>query len=315
MYSVKDKEQVLKKYFEDLQEKLDTSLNGVDLGAYMKADSVDNIRNCMKKVKACFDSVIPEGFPIPKVSMYVSPLGTEDQITSVSLSITNRVSSLRKFKFSSSIQADNAMVDAIGFFKYVYGVLVEDLLIEANIERVNEVLASAAQRAGVQYDVFVVAPLGADRKKLSVITDEEICFVVDSDRIFNTEDVLVLQDIGGSITEEVMDVAIQQIANEFATAQTTEQLVAIHGGVLLQYICNISKHVKPMTLIKKVCNRNVMNYRGNKPMVTYYSDGDIFALLSKEAGNYEVVLSPFDIKTFRKVDMDLVAAVKAKMAE
>lgn len=77
----------------------------------------------------------------------------------------------------------------------------------------------------------------------------------------------------------------------------------------MAYICDISKRLKPLTLIKKICSKNIEKLRGSKDAVAYYFEDDVFALVERRDGNFTVVLSPFDVKTLRRVDVDVLKGI------
>jgi len=109
--------------------------------------------------------------------------------------------------------------------------------------------------------------------------------------------------------KEVIQKNYQEIVDELRTAQTTVQLVGIHGGMLASHVCDISKRIKPFTLIKKVCPKNVMKLTGNKDTLAYYNKDNVFALVSRVDGEYAVTLSPFNTEDFTSSDVDVLQEI------
>lgn len=311
MFNLETKESILAQFKENIQINKEANCGDIDLGKYMGNGNVDLVRDCITKVKDNVVAAVPAGVTIPRVSLYCRPTNGEEGISLVLVTITNVLSSNKKFKFSLSLSNRNATEVAFDFFTGVYEQLIVDAMIESNLEKVNEVLKKAAEEAGLGYTVKVVSPMSNEGKKISFMSDEEICFVADEDRALSLDDVLVLQQPEGLVTEEMIAEAFKVESVNLAEAQTPEQLVAKHGGLLVQYVCDVSKLVKPMTLIKKVCNKNLKNMRGNKDCIMYYMEDNVFALVAKRDGNMEVLLSPFDTKTLRKVDLDVLAGIGA----
>ena len=96
---------------------------------------------------------------------------------------------------------------------------------------------------------------------------------------------------------------------KLSALKSLRHLVEQNGGSLVTYVCDISTLVKPMTYIKKITNKNVENHRGNKDAILYYAKENVFALIAKRDGNLELILSPFDTTTLRKVDVDVMGAI------
>lgn len=312
MFNVKMKEEVLAQFKENIKLNREANCSDIDLGKYMTEGNVSLVRDCVTKVKDNVVASVPATINIPRVSLYVRATGNDqEKISLVMVSVTNVLSSAKKFKFSLSLANRNATEIAFDFFETVYEQLITDTMIAENLEKVNEVLAKATEEAGLGYTIKVVTPMGNDGKKISFMSDEEIDFVADADRALSLDDVLVLQEPHGLVTEEMIEGAFKVEVEGLAEAQTPEQLVAKHGGLLVQYVCDVSKLVKPITLIKKVCNRNIANTRGNKDCIMYYSKDKVYALVAKRDGQLEVILSPFDTETLRKVDVDVLAGVQA----
>lgn len=312
MFNLEMKESVLAQFKENIAANKEANCGDIDLGKYMEKGNVDLVRDCVTKVKDNVVASVPAGINIPRVSLYCRATGDDNgAISLVMVTITNVLSSAKKFKFSLSLANRNATEVAFDFFEGIYERLIVDTMIEDNLQGVNDVLKKAAAEAGLSYTIKVVSPMGNEGKKISFMSDEEICFVADADRALSLDDVLVLQEPEGLVTEEMIEGAFKVEVDTLAEAQTPEQLVAKHGGLLVQYVCDISKLVKPMTLIKKICNKNIKNTRGNKDCIMYYNENKVFALVAKREGNLEVILTPFETDTLRKVDVDVLAGMEA----
>lgn len=311
MFNVTGKEEIIAMFEEGVQSNVDANLVDLDVVQYMDANDADTVRACVNKILANVTSAIPAGLSIPKTSMYVSPVGSEGKITLITITISNsRTESVKEFKYTCSITTDNTVNKLVNFFKGVYGDLLVSMMVAKNLEVVNGVLAKAVENAGVGYSVVIVPEIGANvGKKISYISDNEIHFVADATKVFELDDILALKEVSEDYTEEQIAEAIAQITNTIVEAQTTEQLVGVQGGALVSYVCNIKPRVAPATMIKKVVSRNAKTLTGNKDALAYYSDGDTFAIVAKKDGQFEVVLSPFDLKTLRKVDVDVIKAL------
>lgn len=309
MINKETKNYVVESLKADSKERFEKNLKDLKLVEFMKQDNVELVKESIEKIKANVIASIPEGVPVPGTSLYVSCTGSGNEITVINISIKSKIKAEKKFKFAKSFVGENVVTNIANFFADVYTDLVIDIMAEDNLEVINGLLEKAAEDAGLDYKVSLTSAIGGTASKVSFISDDEVVFYTDLDRVFDIDDVLALQEPSEIISEEAIEEAKKQIADSFETAQTPEQLVAEHGGVFVGHFANISKNVKPMTMIKQVTNRSVSSLNGNKDAIGYYSEGDVFALVAKRDGNLEVILSPFNTETFRKEDVDVLAKI------
>lgn len=272
----------------------------------MSSNNIDDVRAIIKKVQSLMVANIPESRVAPKATLYISSTGV-DEINVINITVANKISSNKVFNYQTSVTKGKTIEKIVDFMKDVYTALLIDDLVCENLTKVNEVLAEATKDAGLGYEIKVVSSLGNEGKKIASMSDEEIVFVADDQRVFTLDDIIVLLDeVDDVITEDVFNAHYNNLVEDIAQAQTPEQLVGIHGGALVSYICDISKRLKPLTLIKKICSKNVEKLRGTKDSIAYYLEDDVFALVERRDGVFAVVLSPFDVKTLRRVDTDVL---------
>lgn len=309
MINLTKKNEIISQFTETSKEMFETVNANIDIDGVMSAGDVDGVRLAVKKVQNIMIANTPFGVAVPKASLYVSPTGAEE-ITIVNITVANKISSSKSFNFHNAITHGNANEKVFNFMLSVYTALLIDEMVDENLERVNTVLASAVTEAGLDYSVKVVSSLGNEGKKIAFMSDDEIIFVADEERVFNLDNIIILfEETDETYTEEVLKKHLQVLVDEMATAQTTAQLVGIHGGALVAHVCDISKRIKPMTLIKKVVSKNVSKVRGNKDTLAYFNDGKNFAILARRDGHFEVILSPFDTETLRNVDIDILKEI------
>lgn len=310
MINAKLRDELLSQFKSGSREMFDSVKENYKLKEAMESNDVDSIRDIVKKVQLIMVANIPDGLKIPKTSLYVSPTGT-DSISIVNITISNRISDEnKKFSYSSAVTKDNCIEKVFDFIQSVFVALIVDDLVNENLAKVNDVLAQAAAESGIEYEIKVVSSLGNEGKKIASMTDDKIVFVADEERVFSLENIIVLLDEPIElITSEVIEDHYQRIVEELSTAQTPEQLVGIHGGALVSYVCDISKRLKPVTLIKKICGKNISKIHGDKDTIAYFFENDVYALIARRDGKFEVILSPFDVKTLHKVDVDVLKAI------
>lgn len=304
------KNNYIKEFVSSANSMFDTLKANYDLSEAMVANNVDNVHTIVRKVQSIMLASIPDGLSVPKTSLYVSLVGRDDYISLVNVTFTNKLSDSRKFKYTISITKDKASQKVFDFMISVYTTLITDELVNINLQKINDVLSQAVAESGLDYGVKIVSSLGNEGSKIASMSDDEIVFVADEDRVFSLDNVIVLFDEATeAVSEENIQKHFDSIVEELSTAQTPEQLVGIHGGALISHVCDISKRLKAMTLIKKVCNKNATKLRGDKDTKAYFADGDVFALVARREGAFEVILSPFDVNTLRKVDYDVLKAI------
>ena len=281
-----------------------------DVVAYMKENKAQEISDFCNKVKNCAIASIPEGYAVPNVSVYVNSTGTEEEIKVINLSVNHKVTSDFRFKFAYVFTALHVEEDIKDAFIEVYETLLINQMAAENLKKVNEVMEIVTEKAGVDYKVSFVTPLKGDGKIVERISDDEVVFVADEEKVFEVENLLITYDADKFVTQEMIDEAIDLEADKIALATSTVKLVAQWGSPVIKYICNLNKQVKPMTIIKKAVTKNIIKVRGKKEEIGYFTDDDIFAIVAKRPEGYEVILSPFEIETFDAADLDVIKEIK-----
>lgn len=311
MLTVAKKEELLKN-FNDLAV-LNIKENVVeDLSDFMKGNDATAVHAFCKKVQNNIVAAIPRELVVPKTALYVTSSGEDggDAINVVSICISNKYNAVDSFKFKEVVTSNDANSKVIEFLLGVYSELLVNEMAKMNVLEINAVLGRLVEEAGVNYSVSVVTALGNNGKKISQLTDDSVVFVADEDRVFDLEDILLFTEPDDSgetrLTTDAITNAFKSEASLFATALTPIELVEKKGGTVIKYICDISNQVKPLTLIKKICTKKVEFIRGDKDTLAFNLSDGVFTLLAKRDGHYEVVLSPFDISTFRFVEKDIL---------
>lgn len=309
MYSKEKKEELFNKFYTNAENALNENCATLNYAGYMAEGEDEVLVQSIKKVDANVYLSIPEGVVIDRVNLRVHNSG-KGKIDTSKVTVYNKSTS-KKFKYVLTITGGNVFSQLKEFFIGIYTDLIEDAIIESNLEAVNEALKKVTEKAGVEYTVSVTSPMGNKDKKVAVLTDDEVVFVADAERILDVPNLVIVQDAeeNDAVEAEDVEAAIEAEAGVVATAQTTEQLVQIHGGTLISYLCDINKRTNGMTLIKKVTNKDIEKLRGNNDAVAYYSKDGVFAIVEKVEGSLNVILTPFDTNTFRKVDVDVISAL------
>lgn len=247
------------------------------------------------------DKAMRDSLPIdvPETTIYITMYSD-----SVSVLIKNKVNAEKTFKYGITAYSNNADTVLQEFFYDVYKELLEDTLIEENLVQVNRVISELASMSALPFEVRVVSPIAGEGKVIPYISDELVLFSSTKDGVFSLEDNLLFrEDTEGNPTlEGLVKQSKIYASNQLAYAQTPEQLVFIGGGDLLKTICGIQSRVKPFTYIKQVSTRNAEKILSKKPVLAYVKDGEIFSLVEASRDSARVVLSPFNVETFRRVE-------------
>ena len=299
--------------FKQRAEELSTEVREkADVHFIINNNDVDLVRDMVRSIQNIMIGSIPTGFKIPKIVLHTSSFG-EEKVAYIKLKVINSLHSDKKFSFGTTVTTDDEerIYDHIYDFLYeVYEKLLIDDIATQNLIKVNDVLNQAVASSSIDYGIRIVTSLGNEGKKVAYIADDEVVFVADYDRIFSLDDIIVfLDEPTEEISNDVIQDHFQAIVDELSLAQTPVQLVNAQGGVLVSYVCDINKRVKPMTIIKKVCNKNVRKLNTSKDVIAYYNEDNVYALLSCKEGVFEVILSPFDTKTLCKVDVDVIKKI------
>ena len=309
MYSVEEKKNLLSDFIARADESLGVAGMFGDIQEAMRACDGAKVKYLVKKAVESITSAIPEGINVADAALYVNQSEFDGVIKLVDVTIRNKYSSDYKFKFKRQlVLSDNVVGELNDFLKCTYSELITDALVNANLVEVNEKLAEIGEKAGIGYTVKVVSPIVGEGKKIASITDTEVAFVADETRILSMSDILVFCKPSELVSEEQIQEGFDAAVARFAQAQTTAQFVGIHEP-LVGYICDISKLVKAITLIKKVYSKNVKKLRSDKETLAYYLEDGVYSVISVNADGKEVVLQPFNTETLEVVDVDVLANI------
>lgn len=313
MYTQIKCDELLREFSANADARFESLNKSLNIHEAMSAGDAAEVNKRISTIRDLMISVIPFGLSVPKAFMYVSSMSSSgDEITMVTITVSNKTSSDKSFRFSSSLIGDKIEEKAFNFLKSVYVTLIEDEMAQENADMVNSVLAQAVKEADLGYSIRIVTPMGNNGKKIIHLSDDEVVFVADMTRLMNIDKMVIFQtEPSVFVTEEKIQETYNSLCNALAQAQTTVQLVAMRGGNLIALLCDLSKRVKPMTFISKVYNKNIMSLKGSKDGIGFYNKDDIFAVVSREDGILELVLKPISTKTLEPVDFDVIGAVQS----
>lgn len=312
MYTKSTRDELLREFKQKADEGFATLKVYLGISKAMKDGDASAVREGINQLKNLLISVIPDGIAVPKAYLYTSSMSSDgDAISMVTITVSNRTNDPKEFRFSTTILGADAEQKAYAFLRSVYETLVEDEMAQANINHVNDVLGQAVAEAGLDYTIRIVTPLGNNGKKIAYLADDEVVFVADSARLFDIDDMIIFMTAPNEIiSEERIQETYSKLVDALAKAQTPVQLINMHGGDLISLLCDISKRIKPMTIVSKIYPKNIMSIRGDKDGIGYYNKDGVFAVVARNGGSLELVLKPFYAQTMEPADYDVLSAVQ-----
>lgn len=314
MYTQLKRDELLSEFNQNAEQGFESLKACLGISQAMKSGDATRVREGINSVKNLLISVIPTGIAVPKAYLYNSCMssGDESSISMVTVTVSNRANSPKEYRYSTTVVGDNAEQKVFSFLKSVYATLVEDEMAQVNVNHVNNVLSQAVEEAGLAYAIRMVTPLGNNGKKISYLSDEEIVFVADSHRLFAIDNMIIfMTEANDLISEDRIQETYSKLVDALAKAQTPVELASMHGGDLIALLCDISKRVKPMTILSKVYTRNILTMKGNKDGIGYFNKDGVFAVVAKKDGCLELVMKPISVQTMEPVDFDVIGAVQA----
>ncbi len=272
---------------------------------------LENLKKECKRLNSFVKTFLPKGIKVDYPKLRFALSGDTFTITARN----SEANSVLKYKIAKSFTRRTGSTNEVMFEEYanwiydLYEVLLVSALQQKNVDAVNAVLDEITQMADTSYSVHVAIPFGQKGKRLAYVSDDEVVFCVDEDKIFDLDDVAVMAEPGNILSESDIQAAKEAVANEYATAHTVFEFIKNGGFNLINYLCGkTGKSV--MTQIKSITKKNMANQSRRVDGLAYYSVDNVFAIVEFKGGNIEVVLSPFNVDTFEKVDVDVMSVAK-----
>lgn len=309
MYNVEVKDNLVKEFLSNVDANLEIVKAYGSLAESMKQDDAGMAKYLITETAKIMVASVPDGIKIPEVSVYTSMNGDDNMIRVIDLILRNKYSSNYEFKMKNRVVfSEDVFEVVVDFLKCSYVELIIDTLVRKNLEVVNAKLAEIGEQAGNEFTVKIVSPLSNEGKKIVKITDKEVVFVADEERALALDDILVFCQPTEFLTEEKIKQGFDNEVSRFAEAQTTPQFIGVHDP-LVAYICDISKLVKPFTLIKKVYSKNIAKVKGNKETFAYYQNDKVYSVIYVSEDGKEVALQPFNVETLEIEDVDVLSEI------
>ena len=314
MITLTERDQVLDKFEKAVEAKAEEVRGRIKLYSYYDAGVYDTVKAGIHDIRKMIENQLPEGIELDAVAVHVSFVNN-----AINMILKNKYEeSAVKFrmKFSVIVRPDSTndtMYDEviIGIYN-VYRDLVSDYMIRKNVALFNAAMEELTTMAGVDYKISVVSPYMNAGKVITTLTDDEVVFVCDPERIFEIDTMSVMQVPGERFSEESISNYKKAEADKLATAQTTAEVVENKGFAIIQFVCNIQKFKKPLSFLKKIASKNIQNNKKEYDGLYYYLKDNVFALVEVKDGAAEIVLSPFSTETYKRVDgVDVLGAFKA----
>lgn len=312
MYTKSKRDELLLEFEQKADEGFATLKGYLGIGQAMKDGNASAVREGINSLKNLLISVIPFGIAVPKAYLYTSSMSSDgNAISMVTITISSRANDPQEFHFTTTVLGSDVEQKVYSFLKSVYVTLVENEMAKVNVAHVNDVLSQATAEAGLGYAIRVVTPLGNNGKKIAYLADDEVVFVADTHRLFDIDSMIIfMTEPTELISEDRIQETYSKLVDALAKAQTTVQLVSMHGGDLISLLCDISKRIKPMTIVSKVYPKNILSLKSDKDGVGYYNKDGVYAVVARKGGSLELVLKPINTQTMEPSDYDVLSAVQ-----
>lgn len=217
----------------------------------------------------------------------------------------------KKFSVVRTIGSNSSTIfdDVVNNLYPLYVQLLEDTLVRMNLKRLNEVFAEITKKAGLDYTVKFASGFSTD-KVVQEITDDSIVFTLSEDKKFDLDSVIVLMDPNAIVDADRIEKARNETAEAFASSPTPVKFLDAKYPII-KLLAGVSGRIKTMTYIRKITGRNAMSTTKASRCLTFYDANEVYSLVEFTDDGLEVVLSPFNAKTFDAVDFDVKAAIES----
>lgn len=299
-FNLSQKESILSSFNDKVSETLSSLMSIYFIKDHIAGGLTESIRMDVKNIDDVVRMNIPSEVQIAGLRYRISLVAG-----GVSLTAKNGVNSDVEFVYKKRLilrtgdTNDSVFEELAEWIFSIYNSLVVNVMQRHNLNGLNEVLADIVKQAGLGYSVSFTSTMGNEGKCISALSDDDIVLVVDDSAVFRIGDMVIMQEPSAIVSEEDIANARKDVAEKFATAHTTLEFLNSKFDVI-RFLCNTKKSV--ITHIKNITHRNIDNQVRTVNCVVYYLKDDVFALAELVDGKFETLLSPFNVKTFEKVD-------------
>lgn len=312
MYNVDKKNEIIKCFLQNVDTGMSIVRESYNLYESLESGDLDTASRIIREMGTVVTNYVPCDLPVRKALIVHTFKGTDDKVSGLNIIVRRRSvkseEGKSKFKLERTIAVtETIMDDALDFLKCVYAELIEDSLITLNVEEVNKKFAEVAEKAGVGYTVGLISPLGYEGKTIASITDDEILYVADAEKIFALGELILFNEESDLISKEDIEAAFNKEVEMFMQAQTTPQFVKVKDPYIY-FICNLNKLVKYTTVIRKTVSKKATNKITNGSVASYLKD-DVYSVVRRDGDEFEVVLHPFNLKTLEPVEVDVLKEI------
>lgn len=316
--TVKQLKDELKENFDALSYQIPT---WPELEADIQVGETYYINVLIKRIQAAFVASLPEGIEyVPKLNLFIKCASDEGSaaITAVHLTVRSALNAAFEYRCKNEFVANNTLEDAVKvFFLGVFYDLIDRAAQYSNVIAINEELKSITDDAETKYSVSLT--LSASGKTIEYIDDTSVVFHVDRDKVLDPAmgDILFksgLDDLGLSGDElalytKALDKVHDNNVAEFRTLATTPEFVAAKPKIILSFVK--LEYFQPDTLIRKSLHRTVAVLKNSKKDERFRVEGDGYMGIGQRVdGQLGVSLHPFDTKTYKPVDVDILKGLE-----
>lgn len=278
----------------------------------------DTVTGIISKIVTDIETII-KGQRVDDISFpsFISRVTVSaDTIKKVTISLRSKLKADYKFTRTISIDIDEDIVSPIATF-YVNSLLEMYYLdcANENVKELNETIKAIQVENNIPYSISFVASDEATTV-VAAISDNALILNADISEAHDISSLGIFYS-GDEYNELVKEKAIAGLVDEMKSAQTPVQFLKSNNN-LIKKVTGVSTKKRASSLLREIYHRKAENLNAVKQGVGYYNskttvngeEVEVFALVEKaEDGTKTVVLSPFNVKTLEKVDVDVLAEI------
>lgn len=286
--------------FQNSYEEICKNIPGEDLAALFEANDAVGIGALLSRYNSAALASLPDGaILLPSREQFNFSKDEEGNLLPVTVKIVTKGADV-KFSAVCNLTAAYPLQSIQNFFEDAYTALLEVSSQQANIDELNESLIELSAGAGY------TPRFAIGTRVVQEISDNEVIFSINPDRIYDLDRLIVLQDPSEVLSEDVIDHHIEEETQALEAAGTTVGLVESPSPLVKYFM--IPHRRKTMALLREA---NTLKHARAKKILSPRSFGyeteDLYAVINHDDGAYSIVLSPINKETLERVDVDIIS--------
>ena len=291
--------------FSDTYETIAEEIELPDLQKLFLEGDTTGIKRTIERFQSAARASIPDDSPLLQVFLRCSfSLEEDDTVAPVKITLSTRPSNPVAFSATTYLSRDESWVAVYAFFQQSYEVLLEESAIHANLNELNDHFADLMSEEPISLSFFTGG------KVVSSASDEDLVLSINPERIFDLDSVIAFQDTEDE--DSTVDAEVVESArDEFRAAVEGVTTVGIleNPPALVKYFM-IPNRRSAIKLLKDAYPKTWDQVReATRGGVFHHEKDGAFTILQKDDSGIEVLVSPVDVETLEKVDVDVIPSL------